>query len=262
LFGLRVLLLEKNRTAREALGSALAYRGALVMAGASHQEAMQLTFSQNRPFDVALVDAHLNGHDSIELARQLHDSAGVPRVILMLRSVGTHVLRQSAQRLGLAMHITKPVCVRELIEAISTREKPAPPKAQADSAMSHSLTNLRILLAEDNAVNRLLAVRLLEKRGHKVTVSGNGQEALAALRGSEYDLVLMDLQMPVMGGLEAVAILREEERYTGTHMPIIALTAHAMKDDEAMCLAGGMDGYISKPINPALLFSTIDRVLS
>jgi signal transduction histidine kinase/CheY-like chemotaxis protein len=262
LFGLRVLLLEKNRTAREALASALTHRGALVVAGASHQEAMHLTFSQNRPFDVALVDAHLNGHDSIELARQLHDSAGVPRVILMLRSVGTHMLRQTAQRLGLALHITKPVCVRELIDTIATPEKPAPAPVQASSGMSQSLTNLRILLAEDNAVNRLLAVRLLEKRGHKVTVSGNGQEALAALRGSQYDLVLMDLQMPVMGGLEAVAILREEERNSGAHMPIIALTAHAMKDDEAMCLAGGMDGYISKPINPAVLFSTIDRVLS
>jgi len=262
LFGLRVLLLEKNATAREALVSALTYRGALVVAGSSHQEAMHAMFKENRGFDLALVDAHLNGHDSVDLARQLHDTAGVSRVILMLRSVGTNTLRQNAQRVGITTHITKPVCVHELLDVISRPEKPVAAQPAAGSGITESLQNLRILLAEDNAVNCLLTVRLLEKRGHQVTVTGNGQEALAAVHNSRYDLVLMDLQMPVMGGLEAVSILREEEKGTGAHLPIIALTAHAMKEDEAICLAGGMDGYISKPINPAVLFSTIDRVLS
>jgi CheY-like chemotaxis protein len=259
---MRILLLEKNNAAREALRSALVERGALVLTGSSHQEAMHAMCKENMGFDVALVDAHLNGHDSVELARQLHDTASVPRVILMLRSVGTQTLRQNAQRLGIATHITKPVCIHELLEMISRVEKTAPPQAVCDSGMTRSLQNLRILLAEDNAVNCLLTVRLLEKRGHKVTVTGNGQEALTAMHNAQYDLVLMDLQMPVMGGLEAVSLLREEEKDTGAHIPIIALTAHAMKEDEAICLAGGMDGYISKPINPALLFSTIDRVLA
>ena len=109
---------------------------------------------------------------------------------------------------------------------------------------------LRVLLAEDNAVNQRLAVRLLEKRGHRVTVAGNGREALEALEKESFDLVFMDVQMPEMDGLEATAAIREKEKTSGGHQPIIALTAHAMKGDREKCLAGGMDGYLAKPIRP------------
>src|SRR5207253_2280879 len=103
-------------------------------------------------------------------------------------------------------------------------------------------------LAEDNVVNRTLAVRLLEKYGHSVAVAGNGKEALAALEHGPFDLVLMDVQMPEMGGFEATGRIRAAERDTGRHVPIIALTAHAMKGDRERCLAAGMDGYVSKPL--------------
>lgn len=107
-----------------------------------------------------------------------------------------------------------------------------------------------------------MAVRLLEKRGHQVSVAVNGVEALEALRLGRFDLVLMDIQMPVMDGVETVAHIRELERSSGSHLPVIALTAHAMKDDKAHCLAAGMDGYVSKPIDPDELFAVMDKVIS
>jgi len=120
--------------------------------------------------------------------------------------------------------------------------------------------HLHILLAEDNAVNQLLAVRLLEKRGHTVTVAANGQEALAKLVQATFDLVLMDIQMPVMDGFEATAAIRAQEKDSGAHLTIIAMTAHALRDDQECCLAAGMDAYISKPINSKELFALVETV--
>jgi len=146
----------------------------------------------------------------------------------------------------------------------------ASPAATPDSSMTHAppcdcpssgKRQLRILLADDNAVNQKLAVRLLEKCGHEVVVTENGREVLAALEAQCFDLVLMDVQMPEMDGLEATEVIRERERNTGSHLPVIAMTAHAMKGDEERCLSAGMDDYVSKPIRPSELFATIERVL-
>jgi CheY-like chemotaxis protein len=120
---------------------------------------------------------------------------------------------------------------------------------------------LRVLLAEDNAINQKLAIRLLEKQGHTVTVAGDGREAVAAVAGDgQFDIVLMDVQMPNMSGLEAAAAIRGMERGTGNHVPILAMTAHAMKGDQERCLDAGMDGYISKPIQPDRMMEEIARV--
>jgi CheY-like chemotaxis protein/HPt (histidine-containing phosphotransfer) domain-containing protein len=119
---------------------------------------------------------------------------------------------------------------------------------------------MKVLLAEDNAVNRTLAIRLLEKHGHTVVVVENGRQALEVLERETVDLVLMDVQMPEMDGLEATAAIREKERKTGSHVPIIALTAHAMKGDREKCLAAGTDDYLTKPIRTADLFAAIDRL--
>ena len=121
--------------------------------------------------------------------------------------------------------------------------------------------SLRVLVAEDNAVNQKLALRLLEKHGYVASIAENGRRALAALESEPFDLVLMDVQMPEMNGFEATAWIREQEQRTGGHLPIIAITAHAIKGDEERCLAAGMDGYLSKPIRPKDLFETIDRLL-
>jgi two-component system sensor histidine kinase/response regulator len=116
---------------------------------------------------------------------------------------------------------------------------------------------LRVLLAEDNTVNQRLAVRILEKRTHSVVVACNGKEAVAMLERQPFDLVLMDLEMPEMSGFEATAAIRQREQGTGRHIPIIALTAHAMKGDRERCLAGGMDGYVTKPVQARELFKAI-----
>jgi CheY-like chemotaxis protein len=126
--------------------------------------------------------------------------------------------------------------------------------------VEHCQRELRILLTEDNAVNQKLALRLLEKRGHQVSVAGNGKESLAALEKDSYDVVLMDVQMPEMDGFEATAAIRAKEKRTGSHVPIIAMTAHAMKGDRERCLEAGMDEYVSKPLQPRELFDTIERL--
>jgi two-component system, sensor histidine kinase and response regulator len=123
----------------------------------------------------------------------------------------------------------------------------------------------RILLVEDNAVNRVIATRLLEKRGYAVITATNGHEALAILDDAavaEFNCVLMDVQMPEMDGFACTAIIREREQKTGVRLPIIAMTAHAMKGDEARCLAAGMDGYLSKPIEPGQFFGVVERHLA
>jgi len=125
----------------------------------------------------------------------------------------------------------------------------------------HSLPNgqrkLRILLAEDNAINQMLAARLIEKRGHVVTVVNNGRDALTALEKGSFDAVLMDVQMPEMDGFEATSEIRNKETGTGNHLPIIAMTAHSMTGDRERCLAAGMDSYVSKPVRPEELFKEI-----
>jgi CheY-like chemotaxis protein len=119
---------------------------------------------------------------------------------------------------------------------------------------------LKILLAEDNQVNQKLVVWMLEKRGHKITVAGNGREAVSALQSGAFDLVLMDIQMPEMDGFEATAAIRESERGTGRHQRIIAMTAHAMKGDDQRCVDAGMDGYLAKPIRGEDLYALLEGV--
>jgi two-component system sensor histidine kinase/response regulator len=120
----------------------------------------------------------------------------------------------------------------------------------------------RVLLAEDNTVNQTLAVRLLEKRGYSVIVASDGRAAVEAFEKDQFDVVLMDIQMPGMDGFEATAAIREKEKLTGGHIPIIAMTAHALKGDQERCLSAGMDSYLSKPIRTSELFSRIESVLA
>jgi CheY-like chemotaxis protein len=160
----------------------------------------------------------------------------------------------------------KPIRQSELREAI-TRVLGAHAQAGAMPLVTrYSLQDarspsdvLRILLAEDNLVNQRLATRLLEKRGHRVAVAANGRDALEALAKESYDLVLMDVQMPEMDGMEATAKIREMEKFTGRHQPVVALTAHAMKGDQELCLAAGMDGYLTKPIRQQELDELLEK---
>jgi CheY-like chemotaxis protein len=157
----------------------------------------------------------------------------------------------------------KPIRQGELLDSICQVLQKSPQKKPDSLVTRHTLregkNRSRILLAEDNAVNQTLAVRLLEKRGFVVSVARDGQEALAALQKEPFDLILMDIQMPEMDGFEATAAIRTKEKSTGGHIPIIAMTAHALKGDQERCIAAGMDGYISKPIRTTELFTIIEN---
>jgi CheY-like chemotaxis protein/HPt (histidine-containing phosphotransfer) domain-containing protein len=166
--------------------------------------------------------------------------------------------------LGIAAFLTKPIQPSELLDAIvNTRTarviEDTPPEPLV--YLSHQGgKEMKVLLAEDNAVNRTLALKLLEKHGYAVTLAENGQEALDALERETVDLILMDVQMPVMDGLEAIAAIRKREEGGTVHLPIIALTAHAMKGDRERCLAAGADDYLTKPIHTPDLFAAIEKL--
>jgi CheY-like chemotaxis protein len=167
-------------------------------------------------------------------------------------------------RADLAADAPGPGCAFHFTVAMAVGQTPLPsaPAPLVRHVPDDSRRKLRILLAEDNAINQKLGVRLLEKRGHSVTVANDGKEAVAAVKDGGFDVVLMDVQMPNMSGLEAAAAIRTMERATGSHIPIVAMTAHAMKGDQERCLEAGMDGYISKPIQPDHMMEVIARVTS
>jgi CheY-like chemotaxis protein len=183
--------------------------------------------------------------------------------ILMLTSAGGREDAARCRELGLAAYLIKPVKQSELLDAIllilrtSEASWTAP---ETEDSMVKRQPPLRILVAEDNPVNQQVAVSLLNRRGHTVVVAGNGREALAALENQVFDLVLMDVQMPEMDGLQATALIREKEKTSGGHLPIVAMTAHAMKGDRERCLAAGMDRYVVKPIHAKALFTAIEEL--
>jgi two-component system sensor histidine kinase/response regulator len=179
---------------------------------------------------------------------------------LLLRRV--RLTRVATCSWGIERRLTKPLRRTTLREAVfhALRALAPPEKKRSPTNDPASGKGLRLLLAEDNGVNQKLAIRLLEKMGHRVVLAVNGEEAIEKLRQGSLDLVLMDIQMPVMGGVEATRMIREGERKTGTHIPILAMTAHAMSGDAEKCLQNGMDGYISKPIRSDLLRAEIDRL--
>ncbi len=199
--------------------------------------------------------------DGFSLVEQIRQSPELcTTTIMMLTSAGHRGDAERCRKLGIAAYLLKPVRQSELRDAIIKALGAPVGAASGPMLTSYALRDARdpletldVLVAEDNAVNQRLAVRLLEKRGHRVVVAVNGCEALEALEKTDFDLVLMDVQMPEMDGLDATAIIRSREISTGKHTPIIALTAHALKRDEERCLAAGMDGYLTKPIRPEKL---------
>jgi CheY-like chemotaxis protein len=168
--------------------------------------------------------------------------------------------------LGIWRYLVKPVFQHELLHTIleaSQIARPRTPVASAGVTFARGTgPALRILLAEDNPVNQKVTVRVLERKGHIVVVAPNGREAVTFASQERFDLILMDIQMPEMDGISATVAIREKERENGKHLPIIAVTAHAMKGDKERCLDAGMDAYITKPIKVAELLAAIERVMS
>jgi signal transduction histidine kinase/CheY-like chemotaxis protein len=253
---LRVLVVDDNLTNRQILGSLLAgwhMRPTLVGGGVDALRTMVQTSQDKQPFTLVLVDTCMPDMDGFHLADEIRKDPRLSRTdIIMLTSAGLRGETARCREQGLERYLTKPVSQAELQDAVlrvaaklNSAEKPllAPFHLLPEEGRA-----LRILLAEDNPVNQRLASRLLEKRGHRVVAVGNGRAALERLEKDKFDVVLMDIQMPEMDGFEATATLRQREEATGLHLPVIAMTAHAMQGDKERCLAAGMDGYISKPI--------------
>jgi signal transduction histidine kinase/CheY-like chemotaxis protein len=211
--------------------------------------------------DVQMPD--MDGFTVVEKIRQMSNSL-MPKVIMMT-SAGIRGDAARCRELGIVAYLTKPVAKLELLDAIK-RTLGHLEKEQVTPALvtRHSLHEgrpcLTILLAEDNRVNQLMVVRLLEKRGHAVIVAENGKAALLAFDKRHFDVVLMDMQMPEMDGLQATVLIREREKVSGNHVPIFAMTANAMTSDKEKCLLAGMDGYVSKPINNEELFAILGAI--
>jgi signal transduction histidine kinase/DNA-binding response OmpR family regulator len=271
--GVKVLVVDDNRTNRRILEGMLK-RWAMRSTCVEHGEdaLVQLTGAREagEPYGLILTDMHMPKMDGFTLIERIRQRPELSTAtIMMLTSAGHRGDAARCQELGVAAYLLKPIRQSELREAIArvlgAREQdgaiPLITRFSLQDAREPSAF-LRVLLAEDNLVNQRLAVRLLEKRGHRVVVAGNGREALQALEKDSFDLVFMDVQMPEMDGLEATAAIRERETRSGLHQPIIALTAHAMKGDREKCLAGGMDGYLTKPIRPQELDDILEDYLA
>ena len=218
----------------------------------------------DQPFRVILLDAHMPGIDGFELARRIQNSPSASGAIVLMLSSSTHIDdAHKCRDLGIWRYLVKPVFQHELLQTIleaSQIARPRMPVASPGLTSAHGAgPALRILLAEDNPVNQKVTVRVLERKGHIVVVAPNGREAVTFASQQRFDLILMDIQMPEMDGYEATAAIREMERTTGVHTPIVAMTGHAMKSDQERCLAAGMDDYISKPIHMNDLIQKVEQ---
>jgi two-component system sensor histidine kinase/response regulator len=270
--GVKVLVVDDNQTNRRILEGMLKRWEMKALAVESGKLALrQLSEAREagEPYRLILTDMHMPKMDGFALVEQIRRRPELSTAtIMMLTSAGHLGDAARCKELGVAAYLLKPIRQSELREAIGRVLGANKAEGAIPLITRYSLgdarepgTSLSMLLAEDNPVNQRLVVRLLEKRGHRVVVAGNGFEALAALKKENFDLVLMDVQMPEMDGIEATGAIREEEKASGEHRPIVALTAHAMKGDREKCLAAGMDGYLTKPIRPQEMDDVLEECL-
>jgi len=267
---LPVLIVDDNATNRRILEEVITnwhMCPVAVEGGASALATLEKSVRADQPFAVVLLDGHMPDMDGFAVAERISQDrryAGVK--LVMLTSAGQPEDVARCRRLGISAYLTKPIKQSELFDVIVSAigqpvgARPRAPRRHKRS--QHGQRSLQVLVAEDNQVNQLVATRILEKLGHRVTVVSNGREALVAAQAGEFDLIAMDVQMPELDGLDATGAIRAWEKSTGTHIPIIAMTAHAMKGDRERCLAAGMDGYTSKPIRIRELEQAIAQLVS
>jgi CheY-like chemotaxis protein/nitrogen-specific signal transduction histidine kinase/HPt (histidine-containing phosphotransfer) domain-containing protein len=268
--GLPVLIVDDNATNRAMLETVLSnwrMHPRAVSDGPSAMTALKAAAIAGESFPLVLLDACMPGLDGFDIAERIKaDPALAGAAIMMLSSADQTGDLARCRELGVARYLRKPIGQSELFDAIlialgaePLEERKTPQIAAIPNTRGRQA--LRILLAEDNEINRQLAIGLLEKCGHTLVVAVDGREAIKIIESQPIDLVLMDIQMPQMDGFAATAAIREREKATGGHIPIVALTAHAMKGDRELCLAAGMDTYVSKPLRARELLDTIAQLL-
>ncbi|MCR4414807.1 MAG: response regulator, partial [Thermoguttaceae bacterium] len=265
LSGLSALIVDDHPTNRLILQEMLANWGMRPVAvenAAAAVAALEEAASGGAPFALAILDAHMPEVDGFQLAAEIHRR---PRLagttLVMLTSAGQPDDVAQCRELGIQAYLTKPVAQSDLLDAVLAALGDRLHVAETRPAPAPGFTPRRplsVLLAEDNPISRTLALRLLEKHGHRVVVAQNGREVLEAVQRERFDAVLMDVQMPEMDGFEATEAIRRQEQGTGRRLPIIAMTAHAMKGDRERCLAAGMDGYVAKPVQSRELLAALD----
>jgi two-component system sensor histidine kinase/response regulator len=267
--GLPVLVVDDNATNRRILEGTLRnwrMQPVAVASGAAALQALAEASAAGAPFPLVLLDCHMPEMDGFTLAEEIKRRPELAEAtLLMLTSAGQASECERRREIGLAACLTKPVKQSELLSTIVKTLDPASlsaarPVSVAQPVPAEKGRSLHILLTEDNAVNQRLALRLLEKYGHTVSVASDGREAMAALEREPFDLLLMDVQMPELDGFAATARVRERERGSGAHLPIVAMTACALPGDRERCLAAGMDDYLSKPIQAQELLAIIERL--
>ena len=267
--GLRVLIVDDNATNRRILEEyARRWGMESVSAGAADAAIREVDEAERsgRPFDLVLSDVSMPGTDGLELAEALLERRGrIRHGVVLLTSAGGGGERGRVRALGVDGYLLKPVLPAELLDTIrrlvgaeeEEAEEAAP--VRAAPAPAGGSGRLRVLLAEDNRVNQMLATKLIEKLGHQVVVAADGREAVRRAEAGGFDVIFMDVQMPQIDGLDATRAIREREKGTGSRVPIVAMTAHAMKGDRERCLDAGMDDYLSKPIEPSELAAALER---
>jgi len=268
---LPMLLIEDNASSRSFISEWGKRWGLKVREATSADEAIVIlddAAERKKSFQIILVDANLPGHDSFIILDYIKDNPELARsIIMMMGSTNSRVDASPWLRVGISAHLGKPIKPSELrnclLKVLGLAPKPLEEAALGPDPGGFAERHAhRILIAEDNLVNQRVAIYMLEKQGHQVLGVMNGEEALAALEKENFELILMDIQMPKMDGFQATQLIRAKERETGLHLPIIAMTAHAMKGDREKCLAAGMDDYIAKPLNVKQLTETIAKIMS
>ena len=265
-----VLIVDDNATNRRILQEMVMVwqmKPTLTEGGPEALTILERANTRGTPFALILLDAQMPGMDGFSVAERIKQDARLANsAVIMLTSAGLRGDAARCREFGIKAYLTKPIKRSDLLQAVRlVLGSPAVTEESRPIVTIHSLRESRgrliILLVEDNPVNQAVATQFLEKRGHQVFVAGNGRVALEVLEKQTPDLVLMDVQMPEMDGLQATAAIRKGELESGNHMPIIAMTAHAMSGDKERCLEAGMDGYVSKPLRVDNLFPTIEEVL-
>lgn len=265
-----VLIVDDNQTNRKVLTGMLTGWGmkpSCAENGFAALRLMEEAHDRGERFPVLLIDAMMPEMDGFTLVERINQNPSLTgATIMMLSSAGQPGDGARCREIGITAYLTKPITSSDLFDALmlalgSTVSVDKPPQLITRHTLRENRKPLNILLVEDNPVNQRVAARMLDNLGHRVTIAHNGQEAVDTLKrcseDAAYDLVFMDIQMPVMGGMEATKVIREAEQQSGKHIPIIAMTAHAMRGDRERCLQGGMDDYLSKPLDVQILASIL-----